>query len=102
MHHYTPKKEGQSKQWSTKGEAAPKKGEDGTTSWEGDGDRFLDSHRIVFIDYLQKGKAITKEYYVSSLDELKAEIAKENHRISRRKAFPSGQRPWSHVDGRHG
>lgn len=43
--------------------------------WESDGDWFLDSYKVIVIDYLQKGKIITGAYYESLPDMLKVEIA---------------------------
>ena len=43
--------------------------------WESDGDCFWDSHGIILIDYLQKGKTITGAYYALLLDKLKVEFA---------------------------
>ena len=68
IHHHMPETKTQSKMWTGPGESAPKKAKTvqsavkvmATISW--------DSHGIILIDYLQKGKNITGEYYASLLD----------------------------------
>lgn len=59
VHHYIPESKEQSKQW--KDEHAPK-----TVSLAGKimATVFWDTHGIVFIDYLEKGKTIMGVYYV--------------------------------------
>jgi len=42
---------------------------------------------VIFIDYLEKGHTINSEYYIALLERLKAEIAKKNDRIWRKKKF---------------
>jgi hypothetical protein len=42
-------------------------GEDGLIGCEGDDGCFWDSHEILLIDYLEKGKSITGVYYASLL-----------------------------------
>jgi len=45
---------------------------------------FWDSHRIIFIDYLKKGKTNDSDYYIALLERLKEEIL-ENGPICKRK-----------------
>ncbi|GFV56459.1 hypothetical protein TNCV_4203831 [Trichonephila clavipes] len=45
---------------------------------------FGDSHGVILIDYLQKGKTITGAYYASLLGKLEAELAGKG-RICRKK-----------------
>jgi hypothetical protein len=59
IHHYTPESIQQSKQWTEAGCSAPKK----TRSIPSAGKVFWDAEGILFIDYLEKGKTITGEYY---------------------------------------
>ena len=46
---------------------------------------FWDSHGVILIDYLQKGKTITGAYYASLLDKLKAELAKKRQHLQKNK-----------------
>ena len=44
---------------------------------------FWDSHGVILIDYLQKGKTITRAYYASLLDKLKAELAERRSHLQK-------------------
>ena len=46
---------------------------------------FWNSHGVILIDYLQKGKTITEAYYVSLLDKLKAKIAEKRPHLQKKK-----------------
>ena len=46
---------------------------------------FWDSHGVILIDYLQKGKTITGEYFAPLLDTLKAELAEKQPHLQRKK-----------------
>jgi hypothetical protein len=59
IHHYTTESKQQSKQWTEAGFSAPKK----TRSVPSAGNVFWDAEGILFIDYIEKGKTITREYY---------------------------------------
>jgi len=63
IHHYTPETKIQSKQWIEKGEPAPKKPKAVYSAGKVMASVFWDSHGIIFIDYLEKGKTITGAYY---------------------------------------
>lgn len=58
---------------------------------------FWDARGIILIDYLEKGKTITGEYYASLLGQLKEEIKKNHHIWRKKNSFSSRQRPSSHV-----
>lgn len=72
IHHYTPETKEQSKQWISTGERAPKKAKTtisagkvmATVIWDADG--------IILIDYLEKGRTITGQYYCALLDKFDA------------------------------
>jgi len=63
IHHCTSESKQQSKQWTEAGSSAPKK----TSSVPSAGKVmtlvFWDAEGILFIDYLEKGKTMTEEYY---------------------------------------
>jgi hypothetical protein len=69
-HHYTP----ESKQWT----------EDkvGSISRKGHGIGVLDAEGILFIDYLEKGKARTGEYYSNLLTRLDEKIREKGKKSS--------------------
>ena len=55
------------------------KSEDGSISRLGHGHNFWDSHGIILIDYPQKEKTITGEYYASLLDRFDAVMMEKRH-----------------------
>ena len=46
---------------------------------------FWESHGVILIYYLQKGKTITGTYYASLLDKLKAELAEKRPHMQKKK-----------------
>ena len=46
---------------------------------------FWDSHGVILIDYLQKGKTITGAYYALLFDKLKAELAEKCPHLQKKK-----------------
>ena len=46
---------------------------------------FRNSHEVILIGYLQKGKTITGAYYASLLDKLKEELAEKRSRLQEKK-----------------
>lgn len=85
IHHNTPETKKQSKQWTSKGEPAPKKAKTVFSAGKVMATVFWDSRGIILIDYLQKGKTITGTYYASLLDKLMAEIAEKRPHLQRKK-----------------
>lgn len=71
----TTKTKLQPKQWTAKKEPAPKKAKTVFSTGKVMVTVFWDSHGVILIDYLQKGKTITGAYYASLLHELKPQIA---------------------------
>lgn len=99
IHHYTPETKQQSKQWIMSGESAPKKAKTVLSAGKVMATVFWDSQGIILIDYLQKGKTITGEYYATLLDRLKEELKKKTAKIGAQKsALPSRQRAVLQVD----
>src|SRR5436190_23298789 len=86
IHHFTPETKEQSKQWTAKGEPAPKTAKTVLSAGKVMATVFWDSHEIILIDYLQKRKTITGAYYASLLDKLKAELAENVHICRKRKS----------------
>jgi len=92
IHHYTPESKQQSKQWTETGCSAPKK-----TRWVPSARKvmasvFWDAESILFIDYLEKGKTITGEYYSNLLTRPDEKIRDERPGLRKKKNhLSSGQ-----------
>jgi histone-lysine N-methyltransferase SETMAR len=71
IHHYTSETKEQLKQWISTGEPAPKKAKTVKSAGKVMATVFWDARGIILIDYLEKGKTITGEYYASLLEQLK-------------------------------
>ena len=87
IHHYTPETKIQSKRWTGKGEPTPKKAKTVFSAGKVMATVFRDSHGVILIYYLQKGKTITGAYYASLLDKLKAELAGKWPHLQKRKSY---------------
>jgi len=74
IHHYTPESKQQSKQWTEAGCSAPEKTRSFPSVGKVMAPVFWDAEGILFIDYLEKGKTITGEYYSNLLTRLDEKI----------------------------
>jgi histone-lysine N-methyltransferase SETMAR len=74
IHRYTPESKRQSKQWTEDGCAAPKKTRSVPSAGKVMASVFWDAENILFIDYLEKDKTITGEYYSNLLIRLDEKI----------------------------
>ena len=63
IHHYTLETKIQSKQWTAKGEPVPKESKTVFSVGKVMATVFWNSHGVILIAYLQKGKTITGAYY---------------------------------------
>jgi hypothetical protein len=70
IHHYTPESKQQSKQWTETACSAPKKTRSVPSAGKVTASVFWVAEGILFIDYLEKGKTITSEYYSNLLTRL--------------------------------
>jgi hypothetical protein len=70
IHHYTPESKQHSKQWTEAGCSAPKMTRSVPSAGKVMASVFWDAEGILFIDYLEKGKTITAEYYSNLLTRL--------------------------------
>ncbi|XP_055384278.1 uncharacterized protein LOC129613955 [Condylostylus longicornis] len=87
VHHYTPETKEQSKQWTSRGEAAPKKAKTTLSAGKVMASVSWDARDISFVDYLQKGKTINGEYYANLLQRLSEEIKVKRPHLSKKKVL---------------
>lgn len=87
IHHYTPEMKEQSKQWTSAGERAPKKAKTVPSAGKVMATVFWDSHGVIFIDYLEKGKTITGQYYANLLDKFNAELMEKRPHLKKKKVL---------------
>ncbi|GBP54687.1 Histone-lysine N-methyltransferase SETMAR [Eumeta japonica] len=80
IHHNTPETKEQSKQWVSRGERGPKKAKQSLSANKVMATVFWDARGVIHIDYLEKGKTITGEYYSKLLDRFDVDL-KQNGRI---------------------
>jgi len=78
IHHYTPESKQQSKQWTEASCSAPKKTGSVPSAGKVVASVFWDAEGILFIDYLEKGKTKTGEYYSSLLTRLDEKIREKS------------------------
>jgi histone-lysine N-methyltransferase SETMAR len=74
IHHYTPEFKQQSKWWTEAGCLVPKKTRSVPSAGRVMASVFWDAESTLFIDYLEKGKTITEEYYSNLLTRLDEKI----------------------------
>ena len=58
---------------------------------------FWDSHGVIFIDYLEKGRTITVAYWAALLDRLVDEITKKRPHLKKKKILFHGDNAPSHT-----
>ncbi|GFU60616.1 histone-lysine N-methyltransferase SETMAR [Trichonephila clavipes] len=76
----------QSKQGTVNAEPPPKKVETVFSAGKVMTTVFWNSHGVILIDYLQKGKPITGAYYASLLDKVKAELVEKWPHLQKKKS----------------
>ncbi|GFT60749.1 histone-lysine N-methyltransferase SETMAR [Nephila pilipes] len=87
LHHFTPKSNRQSSEWTAHDEPAPKRGKTQQSAGKVMASVFWDAHGIIFIDYLEKGWTIYSDYYIALLDRLKDEIAEKRQHLKKKKVL---------------
>ena len=87
IHYYTPETKNQSKMWTGPGESAPKKAKTVSSAGKVMATIFGDSDCIILIDWLQKRKTITGEYYASLLDRFDAILKEKRPHLAKNKCF---------------
>ena len=86
IHHHTPESKQQSKQWREAGCLAPKKTRSVPSAGKVMASVFSDTGGILFIDYLEKGKKKTEEYYSSLLTRLEEKIREKRLGLQKKKS----------------
>jgi len=86
IHHYTPESKQQSKQWTEAGCSVPKKTSSVPSAGNVMASVFWDAEGILFIDYLEKGKTITGEYYSNLLTRLDEKIHEKRPCLQKKKS----------------
>lgn len=85
VHHYTPETKQQSKQWVEADGPAPKKAKSIPSAGKVMASVFWDAKGILLIDYLEKGRTITGEYYSQLLDQLDVAISEKRPGLKKKK-----------------
>jgi len=87
IHHYTPESKQQSKEWAEAGCSARKKTRSVPVPSAGKvmASVFWEAESIFFIDYLEKGKTITGEYYFNLLTRLDEKIREKRPGLQKNK-----------------
>ena len=85
IHDYTPETKEQSKQWTKFDEFTPKKVKMVPLAGKIMATVFWDSRGIIFTDYLEKRRTITRQYYANLLDWFDAELKKKRPHLAKKK-----------------
>jgi hypothetical protein len=85
IYHYTPESKQQSKQWTEAGYSVPKKTKSVPSAGKVMASVFWDAESILFIDYLEKGKTKTGEYYSNLLTRLDEKICEKRPGLQKKK-----------------
>jgi hypothetical protein len=91
IYHYTPESRQQSKHWTEAGCSAPKKTRSVPSAGKVMALVFWDAEGILCIDYLEKGKTITREYYSNLLTRLDEKICEKKLDLQKKNHLSSGQ-----------
>lgn len=92
IHHFTPKSNRHSAEWTPPIEPRPKKPIAQTSAVKVMASVFWDAHGILFIDYLPKGKTINSEYYKAIVDRLANVIKQKQPHMAKKKPLFVPQR----------
>ncbi|GBP84565.1 Histone-lysine N-methyltransferase SETMAR [Eumeta japonica] len=87
IHHNTPETKEQSKQWVSRGERGPKKAKQSLSANKVMATVFWDARGVIHIDYLEKGKTITGEYYSKLLDRFDVDLNQKRPHLAKKKVL---------------
>ncbi|XP_054729335.1 histone-lysine N-methyltransferase SETMAR-like [Anastrepha obliqua] len=94
IHHYTPQSNTQLAEWLEAGQSRPKRPKPQQSAGKVLASIAWDACGVIFIDYLEKGKTVTGEYYASLLDRLNDETKKQRPHLAKKKVlFHQGNAP---------
>jgi len=85
IHHYTPESIQQSKRWTDAGCSVSKKTRSVPSAGKVMALLFWDAEGILFIDYIEKGKTLTREYYSNLLTRLDEKIREKKPGLQKKK-----------------
>jgi hypothetical protein len=85
IHHYTPESKQQSKQSTEAGCSAPKKTRSIPSAGKVIVSEYWDAVGVLCIDYLEKGKTITGEYYYNLLNRLDEKVCEKRPGLQKNK-----------------
>ena len=102
IHYFTPESNLQSAKWIAAGESRPMRPKTQISLGKFLNTVFWDAQGILSEDYLEKGRSINSEYYISLLLRLKEEIAKKRPQMKKKKCsstqtmhrVTSRSQPW--------
>ncbi|GBP26227.1 Histone-lysine N-methyltransferase SETMAR [Eumeta japonica] len=86
-HHNTPETKEQSKQWVSRGERGPKKAKQSLSANKAMATVFWDARGVIHIDYLEKGKTITGEFYSKLLDRFDVDLKQKRPHLAKKKVL---------------
>ncbi|XP_037931663.1 histone-lysine N-methyltransferase SETMAR-like [Teleopsis dalmanni] len=87
IHHNTPETKEQSKQWVARGERGPKKVKQSLSANKVMATVFWDASGVIHIDYLEKGKTITGEYYSKLLNRFDFHLKQKRPHLAKKKVL---------------
>ncbi|XP_014486228.1 PREDICTED: uncharacterized protein LOC106750413 [Dinoponera quadriceps] len=82
IHHYTPETK---EQWTSPGKRALKKTKTVPSAGKVMATVFWDTQGVTFIDYLEKGKTMTGQYYADLLERFDVELKKKRLHLAKKK-----------------
>ena len=86
-HHFTPESNQQSAEWTAARESSPKQPKTQTSVGKVLASVFWDAQGILFIAYLEKGRAINSRYHITLLMHLQEEITKKQPQMKKKKVL---------------
>ena len=95
--HYIPESREGSKQWVKPGESSSKRSKTQKSAGKVITSVFWDIHGVIFIDYLKKGRSITKAYYAALLDRLVDEFKKKCPHLKKKRTLFHDDNAPSHT-----
>ena len=85
LHHYTPESKQQLKLWTEASCSAPKKTRSVPSAGEVMASVFWDAEGVLFIECLENGKTITREYYSNLLTRVDETICEKRPSLQKKK-----------------